>query len=82
MPTAVVVTPMEFVDQMFAVAKKSGVEARVKRNGDRQIDLDNKPLTEDHLRRLFQDITRKKWVYSRDEVDGLFGEFRFFRRTD
>src|SRR5712692_7814403 len=76
MPTAVVVTQMEFVDQMFATAKKSGVETRINRNGDRQIDFDNKSLTEDHLRSLFQDISRKKWVYSRDEVDALFGGSR------
>jgi hypothetical protein len=76
MPTAVVVTPMEFGDQMFAGAKKSGVEARINRNGDRQIDFDNKPLTEDHHRGLFQGITGKKWVDSRDQVDALFGGSR------
>ncbi len=76
MPTAVVVTQMEFVDQIFATAKKSGVETRVNRNGDRQIDFDNKSLTEDDLRRLFYDICRKGWVYSRTDADALFGGSR------
>ena len=76
MATEVVVTQMEFVDRIFATAKKSGVETKINRNGDRQIDFDNKSLTDDHLRRLFQDIVRRKSIYSRADMDLLLGASR------
>jgi hypothetical protein len=76
MATAVVVNQTEFVDQMFAAAEKFGVKTRLNRNGDRQLDFDNKSLTEDHLRRLFQDIVNKMGVYTRADMDALLNESR------
>jgi hypothetical protein len=76
MATFVAVTQREFVDQIFAAAKASGVQVRLNRNGDRQIDFENKSLTEDHLRRLFQDIVGKMGVYSRADMDALLGGSR------
>lgn len=76
MPIAEVFTPKTFADQMFATAEQSGFKTRINRNGVRQIDFDNKSLTEEHLRQLFQDINRKGFVYSRPEADALLGGSR------
>src|SRR5882757_2913951 len=76
MPTAEVFTPKAFAERMFAVAKQSGIETRINRNGIRQIDFANKSLTEEHLRFLYQDISRQGFVYSRAEADALLGGSR------
>jgi hypothetical protein len=76
MATFIAINQMEFVDQMFAAARKFGVLARINRNGDRQLDFDNKSLTEDHIRRLYQDIVNKLGVYSRVDFENLLGAGR------
>ena len=76
MATFVAISQAEFVDQVIAVAQKFGVETRLNRNGDRQLDFDNKSLTEDHLRRMYQDIVRKTGVYSRTDMELLLGGSR------
>ena len=76
MATFVAITQMEFVDRLFAAAQESGVANRLNKNGDRQLDFDNKSLTEDHLRRIFQDITAKMGVYTRSDMDSLLGGSR------
>jgi len=76
MPTAEVLTPRTFAEQILTTAEQSGFETRINRNGDRQIDFANKSLTEKHLRLLFQDISRKAYVYSRADADLLLGGSR------
>jgi len=76
MATFVAISQMEFVDEVFAAAKKFGIATRLNKNGDRQMDFDNKSLTEDHLRRMFQDLVKKSGVYSRDDRDLLLGGSR------
>lgn len=62
---------MEFVDVIMATARKLGFPVDINRNGDRQIAFEHKNLTEDHLRRVFQDIVRKKGMYCREDMDEL-----------
>jgi len=76
MATAIAVTQTEFVDRLFATAERFGVKTQTNRNGDRQLDFDNKSLTEDHLRRLFRDIVEKMGVYTRADMDALLNESR------
>lgn len=76
MPTAEVFTPGTFAEQMFTTAKQSGVETKINRDGVRQMDFANKSLTEKHLRLLFQDISRKGFVYTRADADALLGGSR------
>jgi hypothetical protein len=60
---------MEFMNLMLAAAKKEGYSVGNNRNGDPQIKFDNKYLTADDLRRLFEDISRKRRLYSRDDME-------------
>src|SRR5260370_31538830 len=76
MPTAVVFSPKDFVERLFTTAEQAGVGTRINRNGVRQIDFDNKSLTEEHLRLLYRDISCKGWVYSRSDVVALLGTSR------
>jgi hypothetical protein len=76
MPTAEVFTPKTFTEQMFKTAEQAGFETKTNRNGDRQIDFPNKSLTEGHLRLLFQDISRKGYVYCRADADALLAGSR------
>ncbi len=69
--TSTRIEQMEWVDRVFEVAKAQGLTVRTNRNLDRQIDFDNKSLTADHLRSLFQDINRKKCVYTREDMEVL-----------
>jgi hypothetical protein len=62
---------MTWVNLVLDAARAAGLTVRANRNGDRQIDFENKSLAEDHLRRLFQDIDRKKCVYTRLDMDEL-----------
>jgi hypothetical protein len=62
---------MEFVDQIIAVASKWGFQIDINRNGSRQITFEHKNLTEDHLRRVFQDIVRHRGLYSREDMEQL-----------
>jgi len=76
MPIAEVLTGKTFVEHMIAAAKQAGLETRINRNGIRQIDFANKSLTEEHLRLLYQDISRRVFVYSRADADALLGGSR------
>jgi hypothetical protein len=76
MATFTAVTETEFVEEIFATADRHGIKTRINKNGDRQIDFDNKSLTEDHVRRVFQDIVGKMGEYSRDDMDTLLGGSR------
>lgn len=76
MPTAEVFTSRTFAEQMLTTAEQSGFETKINRNGVRQIDFANKSLTEEHLRLLFKDISRKGYVYSRAEADVFLGRSR------
>jgi hypothetical protein len=76
MPTAEVFTPRTFAEQMFTTAEQSGFETKINRNGVRQIDFPNKSLTEEHVRDLFEDISRKGYIYSRADADLLLGGSR------
>jgi hypothetical protein len=62
---------MDFVDHIFRMARDSGYFVGQNRNGDRQIDFDNKSLTAGHLRLLYQDITRKRGLYTRKDMEAL-----------
>ena len=62
---------MEFVNRIVATASKCGVRVDINRNGDRQITFEHKNLTEDHLRRVFQDIVRHKGLYCREDMEEL-----------
>jgi len=62
---------MEFVDRIIAVASKCGFQVDINRNGSRQITLEHKNLTDDHLRRVFQDIVRHRGLYSREDMEQL-----------
>src|SRR5258708_39771147 len=67
---------MTWVNCVLDAARAQGLTVRTNRNGDRQIDFENKSLTEDHLRRLFQDIDHKKCVYTRSDIEKLLGGSR------
>jgi hypothetical protein len=71
MPTAEVFTPKTFAEQWFASAEQSGFKTKLNRNGVRQIDFPNKSLTEEQVRMLFKDISRKSYVYSRADAETL-----------
>ena len=77
MATVIKVEQMEFVDQIFATAKRlrNDVEESNK-NGERQINFPNKSLTAEHVRWIYQDIVRKKCVYRRRDLENLLGGSR------
>jgi len=62
---------MEFVDQIIAVASKCGFQVDINRNGSRQITFEHKNITDDHLRRVFQDIVRNRGLYCREDMEQL-----------
>ncbi len=66
-----VMEQMLFVDAIIGAAKKQGYRVEQNRNGCRQIAFKNKNLTDDDLRWLFQDIGRRKGVYTRADVEEL-----------
>ena len=62
---------LEFVDAIFNSAQSAGLNVWINRNGDRQVDFGNKSLTDDYVRRLYQDIRRKKNTYTQDDFKQL-----------
>jgi hypothetical protein len=62
---------MLFVDAIIGAARKHGYRVDQNRDGKRQIVFKNKNLTDDDLRWLFQDIKRRKGVYTRADIEEL-----------
>lgn len=74
--TVILIDQMEWVEKVFRAAREQGGNVEVNRNGDRQIDFGNKCLTADHVRRVFQDIVKRKGVYTREDMNVLLAGSR------
>jgi hypothetical protein len=64
---------LEFVDSVFNAAQAQRIGVRINNRGDRQIDFDNKSLNADDVRRLYQDIRKKRGDYSQNDMKILLG---------
>ncbi|HEV2232137.1 MAG TPA: hypothetical protein VGV68_01890 [Terriglobia bacterium] len=62
---------MEFVNLILAKAGEVGYRVNINRDGERRVVFDHKDLTADHLRRVFQDISRRKGLYCREDMEEL-----------